>query len=477
MRCQYVYYILIKDTNYTYFTMAEKLVFPVTFTFGVADSDLQVIGEEHTQKFENTAQTMWHSFAKSKQIATPNEGIDRYHKWQEDIKIMQKLGIKHYRTSVSMARTLDPNGSLNNKAISWYKIYFNALHKAGITLYVTLYHWELPQFLYERGGWTNQQTIDCLVKHTKTVYEHLGEFIEEYVLLNEPWTTVHLGHVTGDMAPGEKNITHSLLAAHYQLLAQGLMLRELSKHQGLKISTVYNVINSYAYTTDPKDILAMQLTRQNVNAWYLDPLFKGHYPEQLSEYYGRKMPKFTKEEMEIIRVGDKMHSLGINYYFSHYVQYKKQAFLYSEPVIPKGAQLNGLGWPFSAPPLYPEGFYDSLTDLYAEYKNYGLKRIYIAENGTAGDTKVDKKTQRVEDNMRIMYYHEHLRQLHKAIRAGVPIEKYFLWTLMDNYEWQNGYAPNAAFGIVHVDRKTLKRTPKKSAKWYTKILKTNTLIF
>jgi beta-glucosidase len=450
------------------------LHFPNYFTFGVADADLQVIGEMHTQKFENSPETMWHNFAKKRNIDTPAKGIDRYHRWKEDIEIMKKLGIKQYRTSVSMSRILNQNGTVNQTAIKWYQTYFKALKAAGIEIYVTLYHWELPHFLMERGGFTNLQTADWLVKHTRMVYEYLGEYIEEYFLLNEPWTTIIIGHYWGDMPPGEKNLSSALLAAHNLLIAQGLMYKELSKHP-VKISTVYNVIGYYADTLDAKDILAAQTAYESVNSWFLDPLFHGAYPEYLLEVYGKSVPEYSAEDMKIIEIGDKIHALGLNYYFSETAKYSKSKEVHFETILKKGSVTNGLNWPITVPPVYSDGLYDILQQIYFAYKNFGLKKIYIAENGLAGDKTWDGKSKTIADNLRIFYYQEHLRQVHKAMHAGIPIEKYFLWTLMDNYEWSQGYNPNAAFGIIHVDRKTMQRIPKKSSEWYKKILKTNTL--
>lgn len=455
--------------------MIEKLQFPKDFVFGVADADLQVIGEKHTQNHEQSEETMWHHFATKRKIDTTADGVDRYNNWQEDIFLMQKIGIKHYRTSISMARILKKDGSVNKEAIRWYVTYFKALREAGITVYATLYHWELPQFLMEQGGFTNKKTIDWMVKHTEAVYEHLGEFIEEYFLINEPWTTIIIGHYWGDMPPGEKNLSNALLAAHNLSLAQGLMYQALAKHH-VKVSTVYNVIGYYANTVDHKDMMAAQTAYGSVNTWFLDPLFKGEYPENMLEIYGKAVPAYTKDDMKIIKIGDKLNALGLNYYFSETVQYSEEKELHFASILKKGGLTNGLHWPISIPPIYTDGFYDILQQIYFSYKNFGLKMLYIAENGFAGDKKWDGKSKTVEDLSRVYYYQQHLRQVHQAITAGVPIEKYFLWTLMDNYEWAQGYKPNAAFGIVHVDRRTMKRVLKKSALWYKEVLKTNAVL-
>src|SRR3989344_3073851 len=167
------------------------LSFPKTFKFGIAGADLQVIGEDNTIREEGSEKTMWYDFAqhsgKVRGDATPGTGVDRYHRWKDDIEIMKKMGVKHYRTSVSMSRILHKNGDMNPKAIAWYTNYFKQLKKAGIAIYATLYHWELPLYLHEQGGWTNKNTTDVFVKHARTVAQNLGEYIEEYFILNEPW--------------------------------------------------------------------------------------------------------------------------------------------------------------------------------------------------------------------------------------------------------------------------------------------------
>ncbi len=459
----------------------KKLQFPSSFQFGVADADLQVIGEENTIREEGSEQTMWDHFAKTSgkcaRNESPAEGIDRYHRWEEDIEIMKQLGVKQYRTSVSMARLLKRDGSINTKAVAWYKTYFKALQQAGITIYGTLYHWELPQFLNEKGGWTNRDTANWLVKHALFVYENLGEYIDEYFILNEPWVVTIRGYYLGVQAPGETNLSHALLAAHNHLLAQGLVFTELKKrNQNLKVSTVYNVMNYYAQTPNPQDIHAASFGYGHVNDWFLDPLFQGKYPEHMVALYGKHMPKITKEDMEIIRIGDKLNALGLNYYFSNIVRHTDANDLHFQTVIPKGTVTNGLGWPISVPPTYQEALYELLLQIHSKYKDWGLKKIYIAENGIAGDTTWDKKSKIIPDEMRMYYLQEHLQQVYKALLAGVPIEKYFLWTLMDNYEWQRGYGPDANFGIIHVDRKSMKRVMKKSALWYKKVLQTNSLM-
>lgn len=457
-----------------------KAQFNSLFKFGVADADLQVIGEHNTQKIEGSEPTMWHYYAttsgKCYKTHSPAEGINRYHLWKNDIEIMKKIGIHHYRTSISMSRTIKKDGQVNKNAIEWYTQYFKELKKAGIKIYATLYHWELPQYINEKGGWKNRDTTLQLVKHAKIVAENLGEYIEEYFILNEPWCSSILSYYFGFHAPGETKLKNALLASHNLLLAQGLVYKTLNKiDKTLKISTAFNTEPAYAFSLSSEDILAAKYADGYFNRWFMDPLFIGKYPEDMLDLYGENVPQFSKEDLQIIKIGDKLHSFGINYYKGNLVKYNPKNDLKFEPVEKKGSMKNDLGWPLYLPPIYSEGLYDALSQIYYSYKDFGLKRLYLTENGIAQKTLWNRKDNLIIDEKRIYYLKEHIHQIYKAITKGIPIEAYFAWTLMDNYEWAEGYRPESCFGLIHVDRKTLKRVWKKSAYWYKNLIATRTL--
>lgn len=451
--------------------------FPKNFKLGVADADLQVIGEDFTQKFEESQPTIWEYFAKHSPRVykhhTPGISINRYQLWQNDIEEMKKMGVKHYRTSVSLARILKENGEINQKAIDWYREYFKNLKNAGITVYVSLYHWELPQALQEKGGWENPDTTKFFIKHAKTVVEYLNDYIEEYFIINEPWCIAVKGNYQGGHAPGNTDLKKALKAAHNVMITIGLTFKELIKsNPSLKIGTVFNSESYYAASTDPEDVLAAKLGDGHFNRWFTDPLFLGKYPEDMVDFYGKNMPYIRKDDMKIIKVGDKMYSFGQNNYCGKVVEYDGNSPLKFKDVFIKGGLKNDLGWPITVPPHYPEGLYDMISKIYYSYKDHGLKRIYITENGMAEKSKPDKSG-KVNDIRRIAYLKEHLRQIHKAITRGIPVEGYFEWTLMDNYEWEEGYKDEGRFGIIYVDKDSMKRIWKKSAHWYKKLLDTS----
>ena len=454
-------------------------VFPESFRFGVADADLQVMGERHCIEGEKSEPSLWVQFAQQSgkvwNDEPPLECIDRYHRWKEDLEILRQLGTKHYRTSVSMCRTMRRDGSVNEEAIAWYRAYFEALKRSGFSLYVTIYHWELPLWLHEQGGWKNRAIVDHLVRHALIVQERLGDLIDEYFILNEPFQFTWLSYHLGEHAPGETDLRGALLTVHHALLAQGEVFRALKqKDSSLKLGTVCNSRPFYALTTDPADLEARTLAEEYQTRIFLDPVFRGVYPEYLRAKLKDVWPEEKPGDLESMKIGDGLHAFGLNFYRGMVIAADPTHDVgFREIQYPQGVK-NGLGWPVYLPPTYPEGLYDLLRELWHRYGSLGMQRIYISENGTCWDEKpgADGK---VHDDFRIFYVREHLRQAQKAMLAGVPLEGYFLWTLMDNYEWDMGFKPGSNFGIVHVDRATMRRTPKDSFHWYRDLIGSRTL--
>jgi len=450
--------------------------FPSNFMFGVADADLQVIGEDACVRHENAQPTMWSAFAadgRTWNSESPAEGIDRYHRWKSDADLMVAHGVRNYRTSVSMSRLLDSSGRVNKKAVEWYRAYWSYLRSHGVRIYATLYHWELPQAIVEKGGWLSQDAVSMFVKHAVAVREHLGDLIDQYFTLNEPWCSTMLSYHQGKHAPGDVSLRHALLAAHNILLASGQAMRELlAKDPTLKIGVVLNSQAHYAASADEADLRAQRIADCYFNRWFYDPLFLGRYPEEILSVFGGHLPEFAPADMEVIRVGNLMHSLGVNNYCGEIVRADSSRDLgYSSVKVPGGPE-NDLGWPVFVSPTYPAGLYDILLQFYHSYRGHGLKRIFITENGMALRSNFDAEGRLLPDLRRIDYYRHHLQQVYEAKLAGVPIEGYFAWTLMDNYEWAEGYRPEGSFGLVHVDRATLERTPKESLRWFSRVMAT-----
>lgn len=459
---------------------AMKLEFPDSFRFGVADADLQVIGERLTLAKEGSEETEWRQYAltsgKCFENTTPDEGVDRHSRWKDDVDIMYTMGVRHYRTSISMSRVLKRDGSVNGNAIEWYRNYFTSLRQAGIEIYATLYHWELPEFLKQQGGWVNRNTVDWLVRHAHAVQEYLGDLISEYFVLNEPWCSSFLSHHWGIHAPGHTDLPEALRAAHHLLLAQGVIVNELlSKDPAAKVGTVYNVQSCYGATAKAKDLDAARHADEYFNGWFLEPLFLGRYPQNLVEFFGAAMPETGPADMRVIQAGGKLHSLGLNYYSGSIVEWDEASALKFRTVVREGGSFNDLGWPIFLPPRYPEGLTDILQQVYWRYRDHGLKRIYVTENGMALRSEWDGVSETVDDERRVEYLQGHLKQVYNAIVSGVPVEGYFLWTLMDNFEWCHGYKPESSFGIVHVDRKTMRRVRKQSSLWYENVMRSKSV--
>jgi beta-glucosidase len=455
--------------------------FPKNFALGIADADLQVIGEKYTIKEEKSEPSMWLNFSKIKgktfEGQTPLEGINRYNLWKEDLKVIKDLGTKHVRVSVSMSRVMTKDKKPNHKALDWYKNYFQAMRKMGIKLYITLYHWDLPQYLADMGGWKNRIVTEYLVEHAKIVYNNLNEYIEEYFILNEPFQFTFESYHNGIHAPGEKNLKGALSAVHHAMLAQGMIYRTLrGLNKKIKLSTTYNPSVTYAASASPEDLRAAHYAWGYHTGMFTDPLYLGKYPEHMMEIFEDKMPKIENGDMDTIKVGDGLHSFGINFYRGRTAKYDpKSDNKYKEARFAQGVR-NGLGWPVYIPPTYPEALYDLLRELYHRYSSHGMKRITITESGTCCDDELDEKGQ-INDDFRIFFIREHFKQIAKAILSGIPVTGYFVWTLMDNFEWDCAHNPESSFGLVKIDRKNnLKRIPRKSFYWYKETIKTNKIV-
>jgi len=451
--------------------------FPKGFRFGVADADLQVIGEDATRSQEGSEETMWSVFARTSGRcagdATPAIGVERFSRWADDATLMRDLSVKHYRTSISMSRLLKRSGDVNGAAVDWYRRYFARLREDGVGIYATLYHWELPQFLAERGGWTNRETVDWFLRHVRAVAQELGDLVDEYFLINEPWCIAMLGHHQGIHAPGERSFRAALAAAHHVLLAIGLGFEAVQEiAPGAKVGTVFNAETYYAASERDEDRRAQRHADGWFNRWFMDPLFVGRYPGDMWELYRDHRPEVNDADLKAMCVGAKLHSFGLNYYSAKFVRHAARSPLPFEEATPAGQLTNDLGWPISIPPVYPDALRDMILQLWNSYRSHGLKRIYITENGMAQQSRLGADGRPEEDARRIHYLQQHLRQVRQAILAGAPVEAYFAWTLMDNYEWAEGYRPESCFGLVHVDRGTMRRLPKASAHWYQKVMAT-----
>jgi beta-glucosidase len=376
---------------------------------------------------------------------------------------MRELGIGGYRFSIAWPRIFPGGvGRPNSEGLDFYRRLIDELHTAGITPYVTLYHWDLPQALQDAGGWANRDTAHRFGEYAHTVAAALGPGVQHWFTINEPWVAAFLGHLTGDHAPGERNLRLALRAAHNLLLAHGEGMTALRSEMGPggQVGIVLNLAPCQPAGDTNADLEAADRTDGYMNRWFLDPLYRGHYPEDMTRLYGDAVPEIAPGDMELISQPTDM--LGVNYYFRSLVAYDSAALpLQARRVFPTGAQVTAMGWE-----VYPTGLYEILKRV---HDDYSPGTLLVTENGAAYDDVVEDG--RVEDPEREDYLHEHLLQAYRAVEDGVPLSGYFVWSLLDNFEWALGYSKR--FGVIYVDYSTQERIVKRSGRWYAGVTREN----
>lgn len=442
----------------------EKLEFPEKFFWGTATSAYQIEGAALE---DDRGQSIWDRFShtpgKIKDNSSADTACDHYHRYLEDIKLMKKLGVNAYRFSISWPRIL-PTGydKVNQKGLDFYDKLTDSLLEAGITPFATLYHWDLPQNLEDKGGWTSRLTSFYFSNYTDIVTRRLGDRIKHWITLNEPWCSSMLGYYEGVHAPGRYDLRKALSASHHLLLAHGLVLSTISSNSpGSEAGIVLNLSPVYPSTPLLKDAKAAKNFDGYLNRWFLDPLYKGIYPDDMLELYQDFFCCVNPSDLKIISKNTEHCPafLGVNYYTPAWVKYSEEhPPLHFSIETPKWLPKTSYGWA-----VYPRGLKEVLERL----KGFDIKKIYITENGVALDDKLVKG--KISDTKRIEFIASHLDQLSQAIKEGSPVAGYFLWSLMDNFEWSEGYTKR--FGITYTDYKTQKRTIKQSGRYYKEIIK------
>lgn len=444
--------------------------FPCNFTWGVATSSYQIEGAAFE---DGKGESIWDAFCKQGGRVFENQNgnvaCDHYHRYKEDIKLMAELGVKAYRFSISWPRVV-PNGTgaVNKTGIQFYSNLVDELLKYGIEPYVTLYHWDMPQTLYEQGGWLNSSSPMWFEEYTRVIADTLGDRVKNFITFNEPAIFIGLSYVDTEHAPGVKmSRRDTLLMAHHVLLAHGhsvKTLRELVPK--VRVGFAPNSSVSIPASSSAEDIAAAkehyfsavsgENWLMNVALWS-DPIFLGEYPKDAIDAFGDDMPKYTVEEMQLI--SQPLDFYGQNIYSGNLYQSidgKPEAVTY-----PDGSPKTAIGWYINFDALYWGAKF-----LYERYKT----PIIITENGMSCHDWIhfDGK---VHDPQRIDYLQRHLKGLKKAIDEGVAIEGYMQWSFMDNFEWAKGY--DDRFGLVYIDFATQQRIPKDSYYWYKNTIAEN----
>lgn len=434
--------------------------FPTTFAWGVATAAYQIEG---AATIDGRGSSIWDEFSHTPgKVLSGDTGdiaCDHYHRYPEDIALMNHIGVTHYRFSVSWPRILPDGDShhINAKGLAFYDRLVDTLLDNQIIPAITLYHWDLPSELQIQGGWLNSRTSDVFAEYAQIMVAVLGDRVKQWITHNEPWCTAVLGHLTGEHAPGVTSKDAALTAAHHVLLSHGkAMMAMRSTRNDLQIGITLNLSQVYPDQPSVESIRAASLQDVFNNRWYLDPLFVGHYPEELIDIFG-KQPQFLSHDMDLIK--QPLDFLGVNYYSAQVVAPSgdNESPWPVRHVTPKD-RITAMGWP-----VIPKGLTDLLMRL---QRDYGPIPLFITENGAAyPDEIVDG---RIHDVDRIEYLSDHIEAIADALAHGVDVRGYFLWSLLDNFEWAFGYSKR--FGIVYVDYTTLERTLKDSALWYGRLI-------
>ncbi len=445
--------------------MNYKYSFPAEFLWGSASSSYQIEG---AAREGGKGESIWDRFAHTPGNidggAAGDVSCDFYHRYEEDIAIMKRLGLRVYRLSISWPRVLpDGTGRVNREGVAFYRSVLQCLRDNGIKSCVTMYHWDLPQALQNRGGWANREIVGWFEAYAKLLYAELGGLVDIWITVNEPVIAAMNGHWLGEHAPGYRDFSHALLTAHHILMAHGAAVKAF-RATGLKAEIGCSLNIQMEYPADPnddRDVEAARIMTAYQNTFFLDAVYKKRYPAdylKALESRGVVLPEIMEGDMELI--GQETDFLGINTYFAEYIKYDRGRWPVFASAVKTGREVTDMGWE-----LCPDGF-RGLLDW--TQKNYAPNKIIITENGMACNDWV-KQNGKVEDANRHEYLERYLAEAANAIEAGVNIAGYLYWCFTDNFEWARGYAPR--FGLVHVDYKTQKRTVKESAYWLAEVIK------
>jgi beta-glucosidase len=425
---------------------------PSGFTWGAATSAYQIEGG----RTDGKGQSIWDTFSDQGRLSNAGDvACDHYHRWEQDIRLMADLGLSAYRMSVAWTRVIpDGIGEVNQKGLDFYRRLIDGLLEVGVQPWVTLFHWDLPQALEDQGGWPERSTVDAFRRYAEVVASALGDRVKNWITINEPWVAATLGYIEGVFAPGRSDWTEGLAAGHHLLLAHGQavpVIRALS--DGANVGIAIDCRPSTPATQSPADEAAWQHFDGFRNRWYFDPVAGRGYPEDMVHTYRER----GRWDDSLVHSGDldliatPLDFLGVNYYTAIEVsagrEETERTGVDPGPNPPEG--YTEMGWK-----IVPSALTEFLVRLNNDYHPTSL---VVTENGASYSEPHD-------DQRRIDYLSAHLDAVKDAIERGVPVDGYFVWSLLDNLEWISGFSQR--FGLIHIDFDTLIRTPKKSFDWY-----------
>jgi beta-glucosidase len=449
------------------------------FLWGTATSSYQIEGAAYEG---NRGASIWDTFSHTPGLVkggdTGDVAIDHFHRYKEDIKLMADLGINSYRFSIAWPRLFPHDmDHVEEQGIDFYNKIIDELLAHGIVPAITLYHWDLPQYLEDRGGWANRETAYAFAKFSRLCAEKFGDRVTNWITLNEPWCTTYLGYYIGVHAPGLKNLEKTVAAAHHTALAHGLGTRAIREvRPDVKIGLTVNMANFLTDSTDSDTAKAWDIVDANQNRWWIDAFIYGKYPQCLIDAYGENLTKvFLDGDGELLKVTTDF--LGVNFYSDGFIGKARPTdnpmslhspYPYDVTAnmeMPESLMIGrtDFGWPIT-----PAGLGNLLVRIHKEWPQ--IPSLYVTENGCAFNDE-PQADGTVQDLRRVKYLEEHVASMQSAIDRGAPVHGYFAWSLLDNFEWAEGYSKR--FGLIFVDFETQKRTPKQSYFTYQSIIKSS----
>ncbi|WP_097885473.1 GH1 family beta-glucosidase [Streptomyces sp. st140] len=441
--------------------MSDLTALPADFTWGVATAAYQIEGAVAE---DGRSPSIWDTFSHTPGKVdggdTGDIACDHYHRVPEDIGLIKQLGADAYRFSVAWPRVLPGgDGPVNKAGLDFYDRLVDGLLEAGVTPFATLYHWDLPQVLQDRGGWTVRETSEHFAAYASQVVERLGDRVKDWATLNEPLCSAWIGHLEGRMAPGLTDLTAAVRASYHLHLGHGLAVQAIrAASSDARVGIVNNLSPIEPASTSEADLAAARRADGHINRWWLDPILGRGYPQDMVEEYGVELP-LQPSDLETIAAP--LDWLGLNYYFRQIVTADPDGTApHARQVSAPGARLTHMDWE-----VHAEGLEQLLLRLTEEY---GVQRIYVTENGSAYEDVVAADGS-VHDPERVRYLEEHLAACARAVGKGAPLAGYFAWSLLDNFEWAYGY--DKRFGLVHVDYATQRRTVKSSGLRYAELVR------
>ena len=478
-----------------------EVPFPAGFLWGAATSAQQIEGAA----LEDGRQpSIWDEFCKKPGAiidgSTARVSCDHYHRMSEDVALLKKLHLGGYRFSTSWARVMPDGRNVNRKGLDFYSRLVDELLSHDIIPFLTLYHWDLPARLQDEGGWPLRDTAYRFVDYSMAVHEALGDRVRSWTTINEPWCASYLSYISGEHAPGHHSRFEGIAAAHHMLLGHGLVAETIKAEDPTAVLGI--ALNLWPFDAadpeNPADIAAAIKKDGTDNRAFLDPVFRGVYPDDIREWYGSYLTNVERDgDLEIISTP--IDIFGLNYYNGSAIKFDPSTGSLQDGVVPdpigdrKGTLRGGKHWTQSPSPapggigyagrglpvtgmgweVQPEGLTRLLERVQRDYTGPRGVGIYITENGAAYDDVVSPDGYVDDSASRLWYLDQHLRACKDAIDAGVDLRGYFAWSLMDTFEWAWGYTKR--FGIVHTDFKTQKRIPKASGLWYAQVAQTNAI--